>query len=173
LLPLSSLKYQCPNRITSGASGITRLGRNPKSPPSGDAPGQRWAYLRRIAPDTEIGSEIRAILAGLSGSRPDALEQDVGLGEPSEGATELDPRTCALVRIATLIALDAPPASYGRQVSRALDAGATPADILAVLRVVGTDVGGARVVAAAPEIMLALGIEFPATPDPGSGSDRP
>ena len=38
----------------------------------------------------------------------------------------LDARSYALVKIAALIALDAPPASYLWQVANALDAGATP-----------------------------------------------
>ncbi len=69
--------------------------------------------------------------------------------------------TVALVRIATLIALDAPPASYGRQVAIALEAGASAEDILGVLRAVAPQVGTARVVAAAPELMLALGMTLP------------
>ena len=73
----------------------------------------------------------------------------------------LDARTFALVKIAALIALDAPPASYAWQVGNALNDGASPEDILAVLRAVAPQVGGPRVVAAAPEIMLALGLSLP------------
>ena len=73
----------------------------------------------------------------------------------------LSATTVALVRIATLIALDAPPASYGRQVAMALEAGASAEDILGVLRAVAPQVGTARVVAAAPELMLALGLTLP------------
>jgi 4-carboxymuconolactone decarboxylase len=100
----------------------------------------------------------------MSGGEPDALAQAVGLREPDTSA--LPATTVSLVRIATLIALDAPPASYGRQVTNALEAGATAEDILGVLRAVAPHVGMARVVAAAPEIMLALGL-----PLPGSGGD--
>ena len=60
-----------------------------------------------------------------------------------------------------LIALDAPPASYMWQVANALAAGATPQDLLGVLRAVLPQVGGPRVMAAAPELMLALGLELP------------
>ena len=47
------------------------------------------------------------------------------------------------------------------QVSNALDSGATPQEILGVLRAVAPQVGGPRAVAAAPEIMIALGLSLP------------
>ncbi len=79
-------------------------------------------------------------------------------------ATGLDARSFALVKIAALIALEAPPASYVWQVANALDDGASPADILGVLRAVAPQVGSVRVVSAAPEIMLALGLSLPDEP---------
>ena len=84
----------------------------------------------------------------------------LGLRESTRDASRLDARTFGLVRIATLIALDAPPASYAWQVANALDEGATPEEILGVLLAVAPQVGGPRVVAAAPEIMLALGLSI-------------
>ena len=69
--------------------------------------------------------------------------------------------TFSLVQIAALIALDAPPASYAWQIANALEADATAEDILGVLRAVALQVGGPRAVAAAPEIMLALGLSLP------------
>jgi alkylhydroperoxidase/carboxymuconolactone decarboxylase family protein YurZ len=48
------------------------------------------------------------------------------------------------------------------QVTNALEEGATPEDILGVLRAVAPQVGGPRVVAAAPEILLSLGLDLPA-----------
>ncbi len=47
------------------------------------------------------------------------------------------------------------------QVGNALNDGASPEDILAVLKAVAPQVGGPKVVAAAPEIMLALGLTLP------------
>ena len=73
----------------------------------------------------------------------------------------LDARSYALVKIAALIALDAPPASYVWQVANALAEGATPEDLVGVLIAVAPQVGGPRVVAAAPEIMVALGLTLP------------
>lgn len=91
----------------------------------------------------------------------EALATALDLREANREASGLDPRTFALVKIATLIALDAPPASYAWQVSNALDDGVTGNDILGVLRAIAPQVGGPRVVAAAPEIMLALGLALP------------
>ncbi len=97
----------------------------------------------------------------MSGGEPESIARAVGLREGNQDFSPLPKTTVALVRIATLIALDAPPASYGRQVAIALEAGASAEDILAVLRVVAPQVGTPRVIAAAPELMLALGMTLP------------
>jgi len=72
----------------------------------------------------------------------------------------LDPKTHSLVRIAALISIDAPPASYMWQIGIALDSGVTPEEILGVMIALQPTIGMARIVAAAPEIALALGIEM-------------
>lgn len=105
-----------------------------------------------------VGAQTHQTLSGISSGKVDILEEAVGLREAHREATGLDPRTFALAKIAALIALDAPPASYAWQVANALDDGATPEDILGVLRAVAPQVGGPKVVAAAPEIMVALGL---------------
>lgn len=107
--------------------------------------------------------ETRDALAGMSGGEPESIAKAVGLREGHMDPSPLSPTTVALVRIATLIALDAPPASYGRQVTLALEAGASSEDILAVLRAVAPQVGTERVIAAAPELMLGLGMSLPGT----------
>jgi 4-carboxymuconolactone decarboxylase len=89
------------------------------------------------------------------------IEEAVGMREAHRARTGLDPRTFALVKVAALIALDAPPASYAWQVGNAIDEGATAEDVLGVLRAVAPQVGGPRLIAAAPEIMLALGLALP------------
>jgi alkylhydroperoxidase/carboxymuconolactone decarboxylase family protein YurZ len=73
----------------------------------------------------------------------------------------LDPRSFALVKIAALMALDAPPASYMWQVGNALEVGATPEDLIGVLLAITPQIGGPRAVAAAPELMVALGLALP------------
>src|SRR6478752_10569033 len=101
-----------------------------------------------------VAPETHEALKGVSAGDLDFLESAVGLREAHLEATGLDARTFALVKIAALIALDAPPASYAWQVTNALADGASPEDLLGVLRAVAPQVGGPRVVAAAPEIML-------------------
>jgi 4-carboxymuconolactone decarboxylase len=108
-----------------------------------------------------IAQETHESLKGVSAGDLGILEDAVGLREAQLESTGLDPRTFALVKIATLIALDAPPASYAWQVGNALAEGVTPEDLLGVLRAVAPQVGGPRVVAAAPELMLAMGLALP------------
>ena len=108
-----------------------------------------------------VGADTHQTLSGVATGDMTLLEDALGLREAQLEATGLDSRTFALVKIAALIALDAPPASYAWQVANALSDGATPEDILAVLRAVAPQVGGPRVVAAAPEIMVALGLSLP------------
>jgi 4-carboxymuconolactone decarboxylase len=116
---------------------------------------------------TAVADKTHEALAGLSAGKPDALEGAIGVREDYREATGLDERTFALAKVAALIALDAPPASYARQVANAVEAGVSSEDILGVLYAVAPQVGGPRVVAAAPEIMLALGLSLP------DGSDYP
>lgn len=78
------------------------------------------------------------------------------------GTSALDGRTCALVRLGALLALDAAPASYSSQVAIALGAGSTVEEIVDVLVVVAPSIGVARVVSAAPELALALGFDVDA-----------
>jgi 4-carboxymuconolactone decarboxylase len=101
------------------------------------------------------------VTAGLALGDIEVLGVALELREASQEKSGLDARTFGLVKIAALVALDSPPASYLWQVSNALDAGASPAEILGVLRAVAPQVGGPRVVAAAPEIMVALGLALP------------
>jgi 4-carboxymuconolactone decarboxylase len=108
-----------------------------------------------------VGADTHETLSGIATGDVTLLDEALGLREAQRERTGLDARTFALVKIAALIALDAPPASYAWQVANALGDGATPDDILAVLRAVAPQVGGPRVVAAAPEIMIALGLSLP------------
>jgi 4-carboxymuconolactone decarboxylase len=71
----------------------------------------------------------------------------------------LDPRTRALVRLAALVATGGAVPSYGVHADAALNAGATAAEIVDVLFGVVPVVGLPRVVAAAPNLALALGYD--------------
>src|SRR5438270_803149 len=117
--------------------------------------------VRKEIPMAVVGADTHQTLSGVATSDLSTLETMLGLREALLESTTLDSRTFGLVKIAALIAVDAPPASYAWQVANALDEGASPEDILAVLRAVAPQVGGPRVVAAAPEIMLALGLSLP------------
>jgi alkylhydroperoxidase/carboxymuconolactone decarboxylase family protein YurZ len=112
-----------------------------------------------------VGADTHETLSGVATGDVTLLDAALGLREAEIEQSSLDSRTFALVKIAALIALDAPPASYAWQVANAVAEGASPEDILAVLRAVAPQVGGPRVVAAAPEIMLALGLSLPDVPE--------
>ncbi len=115
--------------------------------------------------NADVDEVTRDALAGLSMGDIEVLGEALELRETAQENSGLDARSFALVKVAALVALDSPPASYLWQVSNALDAGATPAEILGVLRAIAPQVGGPRVVAAAPEIMVALGLSLPAGQD--------
>jgi alkylhydroperoxidase/carboxymuconolactone decarboxylase family protein YurZ len=109
----------------------------------------------------EVDDVTKDALTGLALGDIEVLEQALALREAWQERSGLDARAFSLVKIAALIAVDAPPASYLWQVPNALDAGATPGEILGVMRAIAPQVGGPRVVAAAPEIMVALGLSLP------------
>jgi len=128
---------------------------------TGRSPHDRKEPIMTMPAKAEIDSATRDALAGLAVGDLEVLEELLELREAEQQKTGLDARTFALVKIAALVALDAPPASYLWQVANALDAGATAEDLIGVLRAVAPQVGGPRVVAAAPEIMVALGLALP------------
>lgn len=72
-------------------------------------------------------------------------------------ASDLDDRTLMLVRIAALVAVDGPPASYLMNLGAASDLGIDVDDIRGVLTAVAPIVGTARVAAATGNIVRALG----------------
>ncbi len=69
----------------------------------------------------------------------------------------LAPRELMLTRIAALIAVDAPPASYLANAGAAEDSGLTADDLQGVMIAVAPVVGAARVVSAGGKILRALG----------------
>jgi 4-carboxymuconolactone decarboxylase len=109
----------------------------------------------------DVDEEVRDALLALAVGRAEILENSAELRSMLRDDSGLDPRSFALCKIAALIAVDAPPASYLWQVAGALDAGVSPRDIIGVLTAVAPQVGLPRVLAAAPEIMVALGLELP------------
>ncbi len=81
-----------------------------------------------------------------------------GVGRDLE-SQDLNPKTLALVRLATLVAVGGAVPSYGAQADSAVGAGATAAEIVDVLVGVVPVVGLPSVVAAAPKLALALGYD--------------
>src|SRR5689334_21177793 len=69
----------------------------------------------------------------------------------------LAPRELMLARLAALIAVDAPPASYMANAEAAADSGVTAGDIQGVMIAIAPVVGTARVVSAGGKILRALG----------------
>jgi alkylhydroperoxidase/carboxymuconolactone decarboxylase family protein YurZ len=121
-----------------------------------------------VPTEADVDEQTAAALAALAIGQTMVLEQGAELRELRETLREgsgLDPRTFSLVKIAALVAIDAPPASFIVQVQMALDSGASPRDILGVLAAIAPQVGIPRVVAAAPEIMIALDLDLPADED--------
>jgi 4-carboxymuconolactone decarboxylase len=109
----------------------------------------------------DVDDATKDALVGLTMGDLGVLGELKELRDTEQQQSGLDARTFSLVKIAALIAMDAPPASYVWQVANALDSGATPRDFIGVLRAVTPQVGGPRAMAAAPEIMVALGLELP------------
>ncbi len=73
-------------------------------------------------------------------------------------AADLDDRTLMLVRIAALVAVDAPPASYLLNLGLASESGLELADLRATLSAVAPIVGTPKTVAALGKIVRALGV---------------
>jgi 4-carboxymuconolactone decarboxylase len=109
----------------------------------------------------EVDDATRTALAELALGDPELLGEGLEMRAEMQRKSGLDPRSFALVKIAALIALDAPPASYLWQVGNALDEGVTPEDLIGVLWAIAPQVGGPKTVAAAPELMVALGLSLP------------
>ena len=73
-------------------------------------------------------------------------------------ASTLDDETLMLVRIAALVAVDAPPDSYLLNIGAAGDVGIDADQVQGVLAAVAPIVGTARIASAAGKMMRALGL---------------
>jgi alkylhydroperoxidase/carboxymuconolactone decarboxylase family protein YurZ len=81
-----------------------------------------------------------------------------GMTASSMETSTLDADTLMLVRIAALIAVDAPPASYLMNLGAAGEVGVTSEQVEGVLAAVAPIVGTTRVVAATGNLVRALGL---------------
>jgi alkylhydroperoxidase/carboxymuconolactone decarboxylase family protein YurZ len=73
-------------------------------------------------------------------------------------ASNLDPQTLMLVRIAALVAVDAPPSSYLLNLGAAAEMGVDGERVRDVLAAVAPIVGTARVASAVGNVVRALGL---------------
>ena len=91
-------------------------------------------------------------------------EESVGMvlasGSDAAVSAALRPKVDVLVQLGALLALGAATSSLRATVDRAVEAGATEAEIVGVLVAVAPAVGLARVVSAAPRLALAIGYDL-------------
>jgi alkylhydroperoxidase/carboxymuconolactone decarboxylase family protein YurZ len=106
-------------------------------------------------PSQRGSEEIMSSLA--SGDRP-VLEAIAAMNLDTLALSSLDPQTYVLVRLAALVAVDGPPASYLVNLGLASDVGITPEQVQGVLTAIAPIVGSSRVVAAAGNALRGLGL---------------
>ncbi len=83
-------------------------------------------------------------------------------GADADPGAALRPKAALLVQLGALLALGAATTSLRAAVQRATHAGATEAEIVAVLVAIAPAVGLARVVSIAPRLALAIGYDIEA-----------
>jgi alkylhydroperoxidase/carboxymuconolactone decarboxylase family protein YurZ len=103
-------------------------------------------------------SDVRTTLRALA-TNDNAIYDLLRVQESNIEQSGLDARTWSLVRLAALISIDAAPASYIWHITTAQESGVTGDEIVGVLIALAPTVGLARIVAAAPEIAIGLGLE--------------
>jgi 4-carboxymuconolactone decarboxylase len=86
------------------------------------------------------------------------LDLLAGMTAASVDASSLDAETLMLVRVAALVAVDAPAVSYALNLGVAGDMGIDPEKVRGVLAAVAPIVGTARVAAATGNIVKALAV---------------
>jgi 4-carboxymuconolactone decarboxylase len=91
-----------------------------------------------------------------STSETPVLDLIASMTADSITASSLDPQTLALVRIAALVAVDAPPVSYLLNLGVAGEIGIEPEQVRGVLAAVAPIVGTARIASATGRIVEAL-----------------
>ena len=92
------------------------------------------------------------------GAGTNVLELLADMTERAIDQSSLDDRTNQLVRLAALVAVDAPPASYKLNLGVAADLGIGVQEVESVLAVIAPIVGTARIASASGNIVRALGV---------------
>lgn len=104
---------------------------------------------------TEYEDRLRSLAVSDRGFVRSVLGIDLDTAERAH----LEPRTHALIRLGATLAVETVPNSCKAGVEAALAAGASVDEIVGTVIAVAPTIGLARVVAAAPEIALALGYD--------------
>jgi alkylhydroperoxidase/carboxymuconolactone decarboxylase family protein YurZ len=90
------------------------------------------------------------------------VEDEARIALDPVGASALDPKTTALLRVGASIAIGSPAVCLEWSTGRALAAGASEDEIAAVLLAVAPVAGLSRIAAAAPDVAIALGYDVEA-----------
>jgi 4-carboxymuconolactone decarboxylase len=90
------------------------------------------------------------------------VKDEAGLGLDPAQASALDPKTAALLHVAVCVAIGSPAMCLEWSTDRALAGGASEEEIADVLLAIAPVAGLGRVVAAAPDVALALGYDITA-----------
>ena len=88
------------------------------------------------------------------------VADEAGLGAGLVKTSALDPRTAALLQVAVSVAIGSPAVCLEWSAGRALAAGASEDEIADVLLAIAPVAGLGRVVAAAPDLAVALGYDL-------------
>jgi hypothetical protein len=125
--------------LAVGLAAVVRSRRRPR-PTGSETPVLKGMHMTEDDNDTPVLDLIAAMTA-------DSLE-----------ASTLDARSVMIARIAALVAVGAPPASYLLNLGAAADVGIDADSVRGVLTAVAPIVGTPRIVAASANIVRALGI---------------
>ena len=90
------------------------------------------------------------------------VADEAGLGLGLVKTSALDPKTAALLQVGVSVAIGAPAVCLEWSACRALAAGASEDEIADVLLAIAPVAGLGRIVAAAPEVAIALGYDIAA-----------
>ena len=134
---------------------VTRPARVGASPGSDDV---RTAIVTTVA----VVDETERLLRRLALNDEESVGMVLASGSETAGAAVLRPKVDVLVQLGALLALGASTSSLRATVDRAVEAGATEAEIVGVLIAVAPTVGLARVVSTAPRLAVAIGYDLEA-----------
>ena len=134
---------------------VTRRTRMLASPGSDDV---RGAIVTTVA----VVDETERLLRRLALNDEESVGMVLASGAETAGAAVLRPKVDVLVQLGALLALGASTSSLRATVDRAVEAGATEAEIVGVLIAVAPTVGLARVVSTAPRLAVAIGYDLEA-----------